>query len=63
MAIQPWERLSQRYAQGASGSVNAFIDGASTRGVFYRVELPALQANPNVNLILRNGNQPIRLSQ
>jgi len=63
MAIQPWDRLSQRFAQEASGSVSAFIDGASTRGTFYRVELPALQANPNVNLILRNGNQPIRLSR
>jgi hypothetical protein len=61
LAQQPWDRLSQRYAQSSSGSVSAFIDGASKRGTFYRVELPALQANPDVNLLLRSGNQPVRL--
>ncbi|ROH83776.1 LysM peptidoglycan-binding domain-containing protein, partial [Pseudomethylobacillus aquaticus] len=60
-AILPWERLSQRYAQGASGPVNVFIDGASPRGVFTRIELPALYANPNVPMIIKNGVQPIRI--
>lgn len=51
-AILPWERLSQRYAQGASGPVNVFIDGASPRGGFTRIELPALYANPKVPMII-----------
>jgi hypothetical protein len=60
-AILPWERLSQRFAQEASGPVNVFIDGANARGVFSRIELPALYENPHVALIIKNGVQPIRI--
>jgi hypothetical protein len=60
-AILPWERLSQRYAQNASGPVNVFIDGANPRGVFTRIELPAVYSNPNVPMIIKNGVQPIRI--
>src|SRR5690606_23750624 len=47
-AIQPWERLSARYATGASGQVTAFTSGASPTSVFQRIELPILLRNPNV---------------
>ena len=60
-AIIPWERLSQRYAQEASGPVNVFNEGASARGVFNRIELPALYENAHVPLIFKNGVQPIRI--
>jgi hypothetical protein len=47
-AIQPWDRLSAKYANGASGQVTAFTSGASPTSVFQRVELPILLRNPNV---------------
>ena len=50
-AIQPWERLSARYATGASGQVTAFTSGASPTSVFQRIELPILLRNPNVTNI------------
>ncbi len=56
-----WDKLSERYAQQASGTATVFADGASPRGTFSRVELPILQSNPNVTGILRNGNELIRL--
>jgi len=60
-AVRPWERLSQRFAQESSGVVNVFNDGARPDGVFGRIELPALQANPKVDTIMKNGVQPIRI--
>ncbi|MCB0486031.1 MAG: hypothetical protein KDC47_07545, partial [Flavobacteriaceae bacterium] len=51
-AIIPWERLSLRFAQGASGRVSAFVEGARSEGVFYRIEYPALISNPEVTEVL-----------
>ncbi|MBK7662002.1 MAG: filamentous hemagglutinin N-terminal domain-containing protein [Sterolibacteriaceae bacterium] len=61
LAIKPWEQLSLRYAEGTSGPVTAFVDGASSRGVFNRIEYPTISSNQNVPLILKNGVQPMRI--
>jgi hypothetical protein len=45
-----WDRLSQRYAEQASGEVVAFVEGALQKSTFLRVELPALLRNPSVVL-------------
>ena len=51
-ALKVWGRLSERYAQQANGVTYGVVDGASARGVFNTIELPALKDNPNVtNLI------------
>jgi hypothetical protein len=41
-------RLSKWFAQGASGGVNAFINGARATGTFRTIEEPILIQNPNV---------------
>lgn len=48
-----WEEASVRYAAGASGDVHIFNSGVANdpTKVLYRVELPVLRRNPNVNLI------------
>ena len=51
-AIIPWERLSERYAQGASGRVSAFADISCPASVFNRIEYPILRVNPNVTEII-----------
>ena len=52
-----WDRLSERYAEQASGVANAFVDAGRWNGTFYRIEVPALEANPNVTFIaFKNGN-------
>jgi hypothetical protein len=48
MAIQPWRVLSRRFAAGASGEVNLFVNGAGPSGVFRTIEEPALELNPNI---------------
>ncbi len=48
MAIQPWRRLSGRFAGSASGKANLFVNGARPGSVFRTVEEPALEANPDV---------------
>jgi RHS repeat-associated protein len=48
---QVWEYASTPFAQGASGNVNAFVLNPRPASTFLNVELPILQANPNVNLI------------
>jgi hypothetical protein len=50
-AIKPWEILSARFANNASGEVFAFVEGAAPTSVFNRIEHPALLANPNVTKI------------
>ena len=45
---QVWQAASTPFAQGASGSVNAFINGASATGTFRTIEEPILILNPNV---------------
>lgn len=51
-AIRPWEVLSGRFAQGASGRVAVFVENASPSSIFNRIENPILEANPNVTEIL-----------
>jgi hypothetical protein len=48
-----WRRLSQRFAQEASGDAYAFIKGTTfnPRSHFYGTELPTLYGNPHVDRI------------
>ena len=58
-AVVPWENLSQRFAREASGTVNAWVGGASPTGVWSRIEKPALMMNPNVRkIIIRDATRP-----
>jgi len=50
-----WARLSQRFAQQASGSVVGFVEGAGSGGIFSTVEWPALLENPNITNVLTGG--------
>jgi RHS repeat-associated protein len=43
-----WQAASTPFAQGASGSVNVFANGARATGTFRTIEEPILTANPNV---------------
>ena len=45
---QVWQAASTPFAQGASGGVNAFINGARATGTFRTIEEPILTLNPNV---------------
>jgi RHS repeat-associated protein len=58
-AVVPWENLSQRFAREASGTVNAWVGGASPTSVWSRIEKPALMMNPNVRkIIIRDATRP-----
>lgn len=48
LSIKPWIKLSERYAQSASGETYAFIRGSRAESIFNTIELPALLKNPNV---------------
>ncbi len=57
-AAQVWDAASVRFAQGASGEVSVFSTGATRMGAWgertwWRIERPALLANPNVTRIVR----------
>jgi RHS repeat-associated protein len=57
-AAEIWNVASKRFADGASGTVNAFSTGAKRFGPFgertwWRIEKPALLNNPNVDAIMR----------
>ncbi|MFV1991981.1 MAG: polymorphic toxin type 46 domain-containing protein, partial [Acidimicrobiales bacterium] len=54
-ALKPWLRLSERYAEEASGAVNAYVRGARPGNVFNTVEFPTLRKNPNVQRITFRG--------
>lgn len=60
-AIIPWERLSQRFAENASGAVNAFVEGSRPSSVYNRIEYPTLLKNPNVSEIIFSLRSSIRL--
>lgn len=47
-AAEVWSRLSQRYAQQASGNAYGFVQRARPGSIFSTVEYPALQSNPNL---------------
>jgi len=50
-AAAVWSRLSQRYAEGASGNVYAFIKGSKPDSIFNSIEYPALKRNPAVTQV------------
>ncbi|HMJ90787.1 MAG TPA: hypothetical protein VK530_13285, partial [Candidatus Acidoferrum sp.] len=50
-----WEAMSRRYAENASGTAVGFVEGASARGIFNRVEYPALQSNPAIGNVVTGG--------
>ncbi|GIF04268.1 WXG100-like domain-containing protein [Actinoplanes siamensis] len=49
-----WQRLSERYAQNATGEATAWTHNAWSRSVWNTAEKPALQANPNITRIIEN---------
>ncbi|HEX8255115.1 MAG TPA: RHS repeat-associated core domain-containing protein [Thermoanaerobaculia bacterium] len=53
-----WIRLSERFAGGASGKVNAFTFGASPLGVFNTVEFPILRTSGRIRSITYRGFAP-----
>ncbi len=55
-ATQVWSRLSQRFAQEASGNSVGFVNGARAEGIFNTVEFPTLLENPNVTNVLTGGH-------
>jgi RHS repeat-associated protein len=55
MAIQPWARLSERFASAASGEVNLFVKGSRAESIFRTIETPVLQANPDVYRYIYRG--------
>ena len=55
-ALQVWSRLSQRFANEASGNAVGFVRGARADGIFNTVEYPALRANPNISNVIAGGN-------
>jgi hypothetical protein len=53
-SIEAWTNASRAYAQGASGTVYAVIgDSVRAGSIWQEVELPALEANPEVTQIVR----------
>jgi hypothetical protein len=48
-----WHRLAERFAQAATGKVTLYIESVVENSVFQVVELPALKANPSVELVFK----------
>ena len=48
-----WHRLAERFAQAATGKVTLYVESIVENSVFQVVELPALKANPNVELVFK----------
>ena len=55
-ATAVWSRLSQRFAEAASGNAVGFVQGARPGGIFNTVEFPQLVANPNVTNVITEGH-------
>ncbi|MGB7283187.1 MAG: PAAR domain-containing protein [Candidatus Acidiferrum sp.] len=51
-ADEVWERMSERYAQGASGEVKVMLNHPRAASIFNRKELPALAKNKSVTTIV-----------
>jgi len=54
-AVQVWSRLSERYAEGASGNAVGFVEGARAGSIFNTVEYPTLLNNPNITNVITGG--------
>ena len=50
-AANVWKKLSERYAQGASGNAYGFVKGSRDGSIFNTVEYPALKSNPDITNI------------
>lgn len=48
LADKYWGTLSKKYAKNVKGTVNAFIEKASKKRIFWQIEYPTLKNNPNV---------------
>ena len=46
-----WRRMSERYAQGATGNTYGFVKGSNTGSIFNTIEYPTLLQNKNVTNI------------
>ncbi len=55
-AVKPWDALSKRFAENASGDVYAFVEGTRPTSVFNRIEYLILIENPKVNEIVHSSN-------
>jgi uncharacterized Zn-binding protein involved in type VI secretion len=55
-SMQVWARLSQRYAEGASGSATGFVSGASPTSIFNSVEYVTMRKNPKVTNVITGGH-------
>jgi hypothetical protein len=54
LAVSVWSKLSARFAQQASGEVNAFVYNSHIKSIFNSIELPILKNNSNIeNIIYR----------
>ena len=51
-AAVPWDRLSLRFAQEASGEIPVFAKGARPDSIFSLTEEPALRQNSKVTKII-----------
>jgi RHS repeat-associated protein len=54
-ATKVWSRLSERFAENASGNAVGFVDGARPGGIFNTVEYPALRRNPYITNVITGG--------
>ncbi len=55
-AIQVWQTLSQRFAEGTSGNAVGFVNGARVGNTFNTIEYPILLNNPNVINVITGGH-------
>ena len=51
-SVDVWKRLSERYAENASGTAFGFIEGAWEGSIFNTIEYPTLLKNPNIDNII-----------
>jgi RHS repeat-associated protein len=54
-AAAVWGRLSERFAEGASGNAVGFVAGSRAASLFNTVESPTLSNNPNVTNLITGG--------
>jgi RHS repeat-associated protein len=55
-AVQVWSVMSERFAQGASGSAVGFVNGARAGSIFNTVEYPTLLNNRNIVNVITGGH-------